>query len=75
MAEGENRKIHLGSFAHEDGKRMKTEVVSLRLVDPKESGLHGFADVKLDAILIKDFRIVQRNSDGENHGPCARTET
>ncbi len=40
---------------------MKIEVVSLRLVDPKESGLHGFADVKVDDILIRDFKIFQRN--------------
>jgi DNA-binding cell septation regulator SpoVG len=40
---------------------MKIEVVSLRLVDPKESGLRGFADVKLDDILVRDFRIFQRN--------------
>lgn len=39
---------------------MKIEVVSLRLVDPKESGLRGFADIKLDDILIRDFRITQR---------------
>jgi DNA-binding cell septation regulator SpoVG len=41
---------------------MKIEVVSVRLVDPNlESGLRGFADVKLDDIVLKDFRIVQRN--------------
>lgn len=40
---------------------MKIEVVAVRLVHPKESGLCGFADVKLDAILIRDFRIFQRN--------------
>ena len=40
---------------------MKIEVVSVRLVDPKESGLRGFADIRLeDAILIRDFRIFQR---------------
>jgi hypothetical protein len=35
---------------------MKIEIVSLRLVDPKESGLRGFADIKLDTIVIKDHR-------------------
>lgn len=40
---------------------MRIEVISLRLVDPKESGLCGFADVMLDAICIRDFRIVWRN--------------
>lgn len=48
---------------------MKVEVVSLRLVDPKESGLRGFADVTLDTILIRDFRIVQRNGKPFVEGP------
>ena len=49
---------------------MKIEIVSLRLVDPKESGLRGFADVKLlDAIIIKDYRIVQRNGRTFVEGP------
>jgi hypothetical protein len=48
---------------------MKIEVVSLRLVDPKESGLRGFADVMLDTILIRDFRIVQRNGKPFVEGP------
>lgn len=48
---------------------MKVEVVSLRLVDPKESGLRGFADVQLDTILIRDFRIVQRNNKLFVEGP------
>lgn len=48
---------------------MKIEVVSLRLVDPKESGLRGFADVKLDTILVRDFRIVQRNGKPFVEGP------
>lgn len=40
---------------------MKIEVVSLRLIEPKESGLRGFADIRLDAVTIRDFRIFQRN--------------
>jgi DNA-binding cell septation regulator SpoVG len=48
---------------------MKIEVTSLRLVDPKESGLRGFADIKLDTILIRDFRIVQRNGKPFVEGP------
>ena len=41
---------------------MKIEVISLRLVDPKESGLRGFADIRLnDDIFIGSFRIVQRD--------------
>jgi len=48
---------------------MAIEVVSLRLVEPKESGLRGFADVKLDTILIKDFRIIQRNGKPFIEGP------
>jgi hypothetical protein len=48
---------------------MKNEIVSLRLVDPKESGLRGFADVKVDSIFIRDFRIVQRNGKTFVEGP------
>ena len=49
---------------------MKIEVVDVRLVDPKESGLRGFADVKLDdTILIRDYRIVQRNGKLFVEGP------
>lgn len=49
---------------------MRIEVVSLRLVDPKESGLRGFADVRLDnTILIRDYRIVQRNGKPFVEGP------
>ena len=48
---------------------MAIEVVSLRLVEPKESGLRGFADVKLDTILIRDFRIIQRNGKPFIEGP------
>ena len=48
---------------------MGIEVVSLRLIEPKESGLRGFADVKLDTILIKDFRIIQRNGKPFIEGP------
>ena len=40
---------------------MEIKVVDLRLIDPKESGLRGFADVRIDEILIRDFRIIQRN--------------
>ena len=39
----------------------KIEVVSLRLVDPKESGLRGFADISVEGIILRDFRIVHRN--------------
>jgi DNA-binding cell septation regulator SpoVG len=48
---------------------MKIEIISLRLIEPKESGLRGFADVKLDTILIKDFRIIQRNGKPFVEGP------
>ena len=48
---------------------MKIQLVSLRLVDPKESGLRGFADIKCDEILIRDFRIVQRNGKPFVEGP------
>ena len=48
---------------------MRIEIVSLRLVDPEESGLRGFADVMLDTILIRDFRIVQRNREPFIEGP------
>jgi DNA-binding cell septation regulator SpoVG len=49
---------------------MKIEVTSLRLVEPKESGLRGFADVRLlDVILIRDYRIVQRNGKTFVEGP------
>jgi DNA-binding cell septation regulator SpoVG len=40
---------------------IRVEVVSLRLIEPKESGLRGFADIRLDAVTIRDFRIFQRN--------------
>jgi DNA-binding cell septation regulator SpoVG len=50
------------SSSADKGKGMKIEVTSIRLVDPNlPSGLRGFADIKLDDILIRDFRIVQRN--------------
>ena len=40
---------------------MGIEVISLRLIEPKESGLRGFADIRLDVVTIRDFRIFQRN--------------
>jgi DNA-binding cell septation regulator SpoVG len=40
---------------------MKIEILSLRLIDPKESGLCGFADVQIDSVTVRDFRIFQRN--------------
>jgi len=40
---------------------MKIEILSLRLIEPKESGLRGFADIRLDVVTIRDFRIFQRN--------------
>ena len=40
---------------------MGIEVISLRLIEPKESGLRGFADIRLDDVTIRDFRIFQRN--------------
>lgn len=48
---------------------MDIQVLEIRLIDPKESGLRGFADVKLDTILIKDFRIIQRNGKPFIEGP------
>ncbi len=49
---------------------MKIQIVAIRLVDPKESGLRGFADVRLDnTILIRDFRILQRNGKPSVEGP------
>lgn len=51
---------------------MKIEVVALRLVDPKESGLRGFADIRLEnIILLKNFRIVQRQGHLFVEGPQA----
>jgi hypothetical protein len=47
----------------------KIEVISIRLIEPKLSGLCGFADVKVDVILIRDFRIVQRNGKPFIEGP------
>lgn len=40
---------------------MGIEVISLRLIESKKSGLRGFADIRLDAVTIRDFRIFQRN--------------
>jgi hypothetical protein len=40
---------------------MTIQILSLRLVEPKESGLRGFADVQIDSITVRDFRIFQRN--------------
>ena len=40
---------------------MGIEIISLRLIEPKESGLRGFADIRLDDVTIRDFRIFQRN--------------
>ena len=40
---------------------MKIEVTAVRLITPKETGLRGFADVKLDDILVRDFRIFHRH--------------
>ena len=48
---------------------MTVQVLSLRLIEPKESGLRGFADIRLDAILVRDFRIVQRNGKPFVEGP------
>jgi DNA-binding cell septation regulator SpoVG len=48
---------------------MNIQVLEIRLIEPKESGLRGFADVKLDTILIKDFRIIQRNGKPFVEGP------
>lgn len=51
---------------------MKIEVTSVRLVEPKESGLRGFADVRLeDDALLKNFRIVQRQGHLFVEGPQA----
>ena len=40
---------------------MKIEVVSIRLIEPKGSGLIGFCDVQVDSVTIRDFRIFKRN--------------
>ena len=48
---------------------MNIEILEIRLIEPKESGLRGFADVKLDTILVKDFRIIQRNGKPFIEGP------
>jgi DNA-binding cell septation regulator SpoVG len=48
---------------------MEIKIISLRLIEPKESGLRGFVDLKLDTILIKDFRIIQRNGKPFVEGP------
>ncbi len=40
---------------------MKIEILSLRLISPKESGLRGFADIRIDSVTVRDFRIFQRN--------------
>lgn len=48
---------------------MKIEVTSLRLLDPQPSGLCGFADIKMDGIHVKDFRIVHRNGKPFIEGP------
>lgn len=48
---------------------MNITITSLRLVDPKESGLRGFADIRLDDISIRDYRIVQRHGRTFVEGP------
>ncbi len=40
---------------------IKIDIISLRLIEPKESGLRGFADIQIDFITVQDFRIFQRN--------------
>lgn len=40
---------------------MRIEVLSLRLIEPKESGLTGFSDVLVDSVTIRDFRIFKKN--------------
>lgn len=40
---------------------MKIEILSLRLIEPKKSGLRGFADIRIDSVTVRDFRIFQRN--------------
>lgn len=40
---------------------MSVDVLSLRLIEPKESGLRGFADIRIYPVTIRDFRIFQRN--------------
>ncbi len=40
---------------------MEIKILSLRLIEPKESGLTGFSDVKVDSVTIRDFRIFKRN--------------
>jgi DNA-binding cell septation regulator SpoVG len=40
---------------------MTVQVLSLRLIEPKESGLRGFADIRIDSVTVRDFRIFQHN--------------
>ena len=40
---------------------MRIEVLSLRLIEPKGSGLTGFSDVKIDTVTVRDFRIFKKN--------------
>ena len=40
---------------------MKIEVVCLRLIEPKESGLVAFSDVRIECVTIRDFRVFKRN--------------
>jgi hypothetical protein len=37
------------------------QILSIRLIEPKESGLRGFCDIRVDSVTIRDFRIFQRN--------------
>lgn len=41
--------------------QQRIEVISLRLIEPRESGLRGFADIRIDSVTVRDFRIFQRN--------------
>jgi DNA-binding cell septation regulator SpoVG len=40
---------------------MNIQILEIRLIEPKESGLRGFCDIRVDAVTIRDFRIFQRN--------------
>lgn len=39
----------------------KIEVLSVRLIEPKESGLTGFSDVLIDPVIVREFRIFRKN--------------
>ena len=40
---------------------MSIEVLSLRLIEPKGNGLTGFSDVRVNSVIIRDWRIFKKN--------------